>query len=308
MIAHKSSLITSILIAIACLMPLTSARGQSSKARVVQGPQTYSDIKREERRLEEARAAREAAQNKDKVRYVKVYKPAHQATWTWTPEASPEGPVKIEVFLKEQRMFVWRGNEIIAETEISSGRSGFETRPGYYKIIQKRPHHTSNMYGTVVNKETGAVVTPNATPRTPVPAGAYYRPAPMPHWQRLTNSGLGFHAGFLPGRADSHGCIRLPEVMAENVYSVTQVGTPVVIYPHIGAVMPKTAKNDFTNQSTPTARAAADSPGEGGVIKPLTSASASPAPKATPAAESAPAAPVAKMKPNMESFIPPKAP
>lgn len=294
--------LVALILATAFLTSLAPLKASSSKTRVVQGPQTYSDIKREERRQQEIQAAREAASKKKN--YVKVYKPAHQPTWTWTPEVSPTGPVKIEVFLKEQRMFVWRGNEIIAETEISSGRAGFETRPGYYKIIQKRPHHTSNMYGTVVNKETGAVVTPNATPRTPVPAGAYYRPAPMPHWQRLTNSGLGFHAGFLPGRADSHGCIRLPEAMAENIYSVTQVGTPVVIYPHIGAVMPKTAKNDFTNQSTPAARAAA--PAEGGAISSVASAAAtpaSPAPQAVPASGTTPA-PAAK--PQMESFIPDK--
>ena len=41
--------------------------------------------------------------------------------------------------------------------------------------------------------------------------------------------GVGMHAGYLPGYPASHGCIRMPEFMAENFYKSVSVGTPVSI-------------------------------------------------------------------------------
>jgi lipoprotein-anchoring transpeptidase ErfK/SrfK len=37
------------------------------------------------------------------------------------------------------------------------------------------------------------------------------------------------HAGFLPGYPASHGCIRMPEFMAEAFFRNTPGGTPVEI-------------------------------------------------------------------------------
>jgi hypothetical protein len=37
------------------------------------------------------------------------------------------------------------------------------------------------------------------------------------------------HAGKLPGYPASHGCVRLPPKFAENLFEVTQIGTPVII-------------------------------------------------------------------------------
>jgi hypothetical protein len=51
----------------------------------------------------------------------------------------------------------------------------------------------------------------------------------MPHMERLTWQGVALHAGNLPGYPASHGCVRLPAKFAENLYGVTQVGTPVII-------------------------------------------------------------------------------
>jgi lipoprotein-anchoring transpeptidase ErfK/SrfK len=38
---------------------------------------------------------------------------------------------------------------------------------------------------------------------------------------------LGMHAGFLPGFPASHGCIRMPERMAEIFFANVSHGTPV---------------------------------------------------------------------------------
>ena len=44
---------------------------------------------------------------------------------------------------------------------------------------------------------------------------------------RLTDTGVGFHIGILPGYPASHGCIRLPEDIAPLIYQKVKVGTPV---------------------------------------------------------------------------------
>jgi lipoprotein-anchoring transpeptidase ErfK/SrfK len=56
-----------------------------------------------------------------------------------------------------------------------------------------------------------------------------YNKAPMPYFMRLTNDGVGLHAGELPGYAASHGCIRLPLGMVKELYRHTPSGTPVQV-------------------------------------------------------------------------------
>jgi hypothetical protein len=47
--------------------------------------------------------------------------------------------------------------------------------------------------------------------------------------QRLTWSGIALHAGELPGYPASAGCVRLPIDFAAKLYSVTGIGTTVII-------------------------------------------------------------------------------
>ena len=51
----------------------------------------------------------------------------------------------------------------------------------------------------------------------------------MPFFMRLTDGGVGLHAGFLPGYPASHGCVRLPLGMARELYQHVDSGTPVQI-------------------------------------------------------------------------------
>src|SRR5262245_19424216 len=51
----------------------------------------------------------------------------------------------------------------------------------------------------------------------------------MPHMQRLTWGGIAIHAGQLPGYPASHGCVRMSVEFAEKLYSVTSIGTTVII-------------------------------------------------------------------------------
>lgn len=51
----------------------------------------------------------------------------------------------------------------------------------------------------------------------------------MPFSERLTWGGVALHAGSLPGYPSSHGCIHLPYEFAKKLFSITHVGTTVVI-------------------------------------------------------------------------------
>jgi len=112
---------------------------------------------------------------------------------------------------------------------VSSGREGFDTPAGNYKIIQKNIDHKSNLYGDYVDA-AGTVVVKNVdAKKDPCPPGAHFVGAPMPYFMRLTNAGVGMHQGFLPGVPDSHGCIRMPEKMVKIYWDNAPVGTPVSV-------------------------------------------------------------------------------
>ena len=52
----------------------------------------------------------------------------------------------------------------------------------------------------------------------------------MPNFMRIS-AATGMHEGFLPGYPASHGCIRMPALMAEAFFRSVAVGTPVSIQP-----------------------------------------------------------------------------
>jgi hypothetical protein len=79
-----------------------------------------------------------------------------------------------------------------------------------------------------------------------------YSGAPMPYMQRITWSGIALHAGELPGYPASHGCIRLTNDFAIQLWHLTKRGTRVIIArqdvmpteianPHLFVSKPKTA-------------------------------------------------------------------
>jgi len=61
-----------------------------------------------------------------------------------------------------------------------------------------------------------------------VPEGAEFVGAEMPNFMRF-NGGVGMHTGNLPGYAASHGCVRMPNYMAEKFYENAKLGTPVIV-------------------------------------------------------------------------------
>ncbi|QXT35099.1 L,D-transpeptidase family protein [Sphingomonas sanguinis] len=119
-----------------------------------------------------------------------------------TVQADPvTQPVTVVVSIPMQRAYVYRGDTMIAAATVSTGKDGKDTPTGVFPILQKREMHRSNLYNA----------------------------APMPFMQRLTWDGVALHAGNNPGFPDSHGCIRLPAAFAKKLFSITSVGTNVIV-------------------------------------------------------------------------------
>jgi lipoprotein-anchoring transpeptidase ErfK/SrfK len=152
-----------------------------------------------------------------------------QASYEWHPELAPSGPMRIEIYPDSSQLVVYRNNIKIGSSAISAGREGHSTPAGNYPISQKEINYRSNLYGYFESTRTGEVVKTDVSANDPAPPGSVFRGALMPYFQRLTDTGVGMHAGYLPGYNASHGCIRLPFGFAEKLYAATQIGTPVKV-------------------------------------------------------------------------------
>ena len=139
------------------------------------------------------------------------------------------GPAKIVISLEQQRAYFYRGGKIVGEAQISTGRNGFETPPGNYRVLQKDKAHVSTLYGEFVDEISGDVVKSNVdVSKESPPEGTLFEGSKMPYFLRI-REGYGLHAGRLPGRRASHGCIRLPRSMAEHFFNNSEPGTPVAV-------------------------------------------------------------------------------
>lgn len=151
--------------------------------------------------------------------------PSKQSHWA---DEGVTGAPAILINLGEQRAHFFKGDKEVGQAVISSGKKGFETPTGEFKVVQQDKNHASNLYGEFVDA-TGALVKSNVdiTKEKP-PAGASFRGAKMPFFLRF-HDGAGMHAGKLPGYAASHGCVRLPRFMAEHFFANAPLGTPVTV-------------------------------------------------------------------------------
>jgi lipoprotein-anchoring transpeptidase ErfK/SrfK len=153
--------------------------------------------------------------------------PAHDTVSYWDGD-STNGKPSITISLREQRAYFYKSGVLVGVSQLSTGREGLNTPNGHFSIIQKDVNHVSSLFGDYVDS-AGNVVVPNVdVTKDPKPPGARFRGTPMPYFMRIV-SGTGLHAGYLPGYPASHGCIRMPEFMAENFFKSVSLGTPVTI-------------------------------------------------------------------------------
>lgn len=138
------------------------------------------------------------------------------------------GRPSIKIDLENQRAYFYKGHQIVGVSVVSTGREGYNTPSGEFKVTQKDVDHISSLYGDYVNPNGEVVVQNVEDGKDPKPKGTAFRGAPMPYFLRI-QGGIGMHAGYLPGYPASHGCIRLPEEMAYKFFEDSPVGTPVEI-------------------------------------------------------------------------------
>ena len=134
----------------------------------------------------------------------------------------------VDIDLRRQTAFLLRGNRVVLASPISSGRSGHLTETGSFKIIEKELNHSSSLYGKIVDAY-GRTVVSDADADMRVPRGGKFIPAPMHYFMRF-HGATGMHAGYLPGYPASHGCVRMPEQYAIQIFRAVELGTPVRVF------------------------------------------------------------------------------
>lgn len=165
------------------------------------------------------------------TQYRKTLTVVRTQDWPFRWEPDPAKPItRVEIKLGEQRIYFMQGPVVVGEGPVSTGRPGFDTTPGSYKVLVKEKLHHSNLYGELVDSK-GRTVNASAEAGDPIPKGLSYRPSPMPYFLRISDTGMGMHEGWLPGYAASHGCIRLPRKLAPLIFPAIPVGCPVIIIP-----------------------------------------------------------------------------
>jgi len=138
------------------------------------------------------------------------------------------GPAKIVVHVGEQRAYFYKGHRLVGESTVSTGKRGFDTPPGRYRVTEKDKNHVSSEFGDYINNR-GEVVKSNIDVRKDAqPKGTHFDGARMPYFMRF-NGGYGMHAGYVPQFRASHGCIRLPPRMARHFFENAPDDTPVIV-------------------------------------------------------------------------------
>ena len=140
------------------------------------------------------------------------------------------GRPSVVVDLGEQKAYLYHGQRATASSRISSGREGYRTPVGRFRVIRKDEDHRSSLYGDYVNQK-GRIVRANVDVRKDrKPPRSRFIGAAMPFYVEFSPS-YGLHAGYLPGVPASHGCIRMPYWKARQFYRATRLGTPVTVRP-----------------------------------------------------------------------------
>jgi len=120
--------------------------------------------------------------------------------WLWNADGAPDAATQIVVDLAAQKIYVYRGTVQVGRSTINYGADNKPTPTGTFRILQKKRHHISNLYG-----------------------------APMPYMLRLTMDGIAIHASPVEDGAATHGCIGLPDGFAALLFAEAGVGTRVTI-------------------------------------------------------------------------------
>jgi len=121
--------------------------------------------------------------------------------YRWAAAIPETGETVVIIDTLTQRFYVYRDDQLIGVAAISTGKKGMETPLGFWAVMRKQKLGHSRKYDN----------------------------APMPFMQMYDAKGIAFHAGPNPGYPASHGCVRLPTKFAEKLFTLTKVGSKVII-------------------------------------------------------------------------------
>ncbi|SDX63003.1 L,D-transpeptidase catalytic domain [Allochromatium warmingii] len=138
---------------------------------------------------------------------------------------------RIVVNTTEQKARFYAGDEQVGWSTVATGLPKYPTPTGRFQVSEKVENKRSNLYGKVYGKGGRVLHSSAKRGRDAIPAGARFEGARMPFFMRLTEDGVGLHAGPIPnpGQPASHGCIRMPSKLAPVLFKHVSHGTPVTI-------------------------------------------------------------------------------
>jgi len=138
------------------------------------------------------------------------------------------GRARITIDLSDQMAYFYKGDQRVGAAPVCTGSPRFPTPRGSFSVIEKDENHYSSVYGDYIDQAGNVLMTQIDNRKDRRPPGAKFDGAKM-FWFMRVVGGVGMHEGYLPGYADSHGCIRLPSGMARTFYQNAPLGTPVRI-------------------------------------------------------------------------------
>jgi hypothetical protein len=140
--------------------------------------------------------------------------------WAASLDAQDWGTTYLEVDLSRQYMWYYVDGTCVLETDVITGNpnTGYATPEGVYFIFSKAMN----------------IVTRG----DPLPGGGYEWEVPVTYWMPFTYSGCGFHDAYWQPSfggdyylyRGSHGCINMPPSLAQELYSIVEVDTPVITH------------------------------------------------------------------------------
>jgi peptidoglycan hydrolase-like protein with peptidoglycan-binding domain len=107
----------------------------------------------------------------------------------------------VEIDLARQLLMIVRDGKATAVYAASSGMPGFRTPTGTFRVAYQQRSSWSYEY------------------RTSLPFASYF----------VAERGIAVHAGVVPGRPASHGCVRVPKPFAAAIYRSMPAGTRVIV-------------------------------------------------------------------------------
>ena len=111
----------------------------------------------------------------------------------------------ITIFLDSQTFEYREDDRVFASGPISSGSPEHPTPAGNFRVLSKEEDKRSGKYTNYFDQNT-----------------------PMPYSLQFYGPYF-IHEGWLPGHADSHGCVRLKYEDAKLLFSRVKIGDPVIV-------------------------------------------------------------------------------